>query len=109
VAKIIKLVAGVEDEDEERGGSSNSKAKGWAEQLEQTYAAVGEHTLDLRQQAPQLLAVAEPRFIPWCRLTPRGLVACRLSFQHSWWQFQPHPRWGQQQAADGEHSKLRGA
>lgn len=49
VARIVKLVAGV-DEPDEREGRSSSKAKGWAEQLEQTYAAVGEHTLELQDK-----------------------------------------------------------
>lgn len=43
MARIVKLVAGV-DEEEERGHSAagGAKAKSWAEQLERTYASVGE-------------------------------------------------------------------
>ena len=40
VAKIVKLVAGVEDE--EPVAAAGGKAKSWAEQLERTYATVGE-------------------------------------------------------------------
>ncbi|PSC70595.1 pleckstrin homology domain-containing 1-like [Micractinium conductrix] len=39
VAKIVKLVAGVEDE--EPVAAAGGKAKSWAEQLERTYATVG--------------------------------------------------------------------
>ena len=44
MAKIVKLVAGVEEEEAPAGGSAGASAKGksWAEQLERTYASVGE-------------------------------------------------------------------
>ena len=42
VAKIIKLVAGVDEEQGEGGGSGGSgKVKSWAEELERTYASAG--------------------------------------------------------------------
>ena len=48
VAKIVRLVAGVDEEEERRpaatgGGAGGGKGKSsWAEQLEKTYASVGE-------------------------------------------------------------------
>lgn len=46
VAKIVKIVAGVEEEEQRGhaqngGGADSGKAQSWAEQLERTYASVG--------------------------------------------------------------------
>lgn len=46
MAKIVKIVAGVEEEEQRGhaqngGGADSGKAQSWAEQLERTYASVG--------------------------------------------------------------------
>jgi hypothetical protein len=47
VAKIVKLVAGVDDEDQAAtatSGRQSGKSKDWAEQLERSYVSAGSHS-----------------------------------------------------------------